>query len=813
MASILGNDGANEGAWRFQLRDRFGKFAEMGGEVSFEIEIPGVQGTVYGTGIFAGNKTPEIAYIDVLDNSRIPRGRYEVPRDRITAIKAILNRDTLVRNPDGSVSARSVEKPDKVELTQDQVDALAQYTDASYWNINKHLREGAPLTGDDVKDLKTILDLIDKSTISQNKILYRGRAIKSQERLDAINALKPGDAITDRGIMSTSASSNRANFYAEMNLDDVLGRVMFEIEARAGQKAFEVPDQYSSYGESESEVLLPPNSRLEVVEILAPVDGIKTIRLRLVDSKAVRPDVSIVKESEESQPEPPTQTLESSRLTSKRAVEIWDSVLNEKGAYEFDEKAAAKELYDLMLQEGVTPEQIAVADPQYREYKKMFPDAEDEEDWAVGVVELIRREWNGSPGDSAMIQAMQPVAKELFDLQNTSEASGRAALESLENSKEYLEFGRPAYEAFLRAAYKNTQKFFEERGIKTLVVYRGMFTDKDNSSLKDPTEIQAQVRPLSSWSVDPGTAKAYTPPGAIFMRAEIPISQVLSTAFSGGMGTLVEREVVLLGPPEKIMGVVGSEHRKLTDPDSDAVGVIDVVSEEAAKERIEPGFTNWISSVEKLVDSAIGEYDEETGETTNSVVDPSRGNAIHAVFVEAAGFNGKPTLLSQEEFDAIEGETIYRAVSSAEQVTDFKESPVQYAGEGTYGNGTYASNNKRTTEMYAGDTGNDPAKIAAHTLTMKLLPTANVLSFEDHEALNSYANKLHRDFIQQYKDFGANPGQVHNIEFNLHNGSDWTALAIMSGVDAIRVQVSGSVADEVYTIILNRGQVAINEGP
>jgi hypothetical protein len=506
----------------------------MGGEVSFEVDLPGVDGTSYGTGIFVGNKTLDIAYIEVKDNSRIPRGRYEVPRTKITAIEAILDLDTLVENPDGSISARSVDEPDEVELTKAQIDALAQYTDASYWNINKHLREGAPLTEDDVKDLETLLSLINKSSISQDKVLYRGRAIKSQERLDAINALKPGDAITDRGIMSTSASSNRANFYAEMNLDDVLGRIMFEIEAKAGQKAFEVPDQYSSYGSSESEVLLPPNSRLEVIEVLAPVDGMKTIRLRLVDSEAVS-------------------------------------------------------------------------------------------------------------------------------------------------------------------------------------------TDKP--------------------------------------------------------------------------------------------GVIDVVNEEAAKERIEPGFTNWVPSVEELVNSAVGEYDEDTGETTNSVVDPSRGNAIHAVFVEAAGFNGKPTLLSQEEFDALEGETIYRAVSSVRQVVDFKESPMQYAGEGTYGNGTYASNNKKTTEMYAGDTGNDPEKIAAHTLTMKLLPTANVLSFEDNEALNSYANNLKREFVQQYKDSGANPGQVHNIEFNLNNSGDWTALAIMNGVDAVRFKVNSNVKDEVYTIIFNREKVAINEGP
>ena len=314
--------------------------------------------------------------------------------------------------------------------------------------------------------------------------------------------------------------------------------------------------------------------------------------------------------------------------------------------------------------------------------------------------------------------------------------------------------------------------------------------------------------------------------GGVVLRIKAKAGQ---NAFfvSGDVGIDYEKEYILpRGTKYKVTGYTVTakslnnyEYGAIVDveiveseKDGDTPGVIDVVDEQSAKARIEPGFPNWISSVEKLVDSAVGEYDEDTGESTNSVVDPSRGNAIHAVFVEAAGFNGKPTLLSQEEFDALEGETIYRAVNSADQVKDFKESPVQYAGQGTYGNGTYASNNKQTTHMYAGDTGNDPEKIAAHTLTMKLLPTANVLFFEDYEALNSYANSLERDFIQQYKDSGANVGQVHNIQFNLHNAGDWTALAIMSGVDAIRVQVRSTDPDEAYTVILNRGQVAINEG-
>jgi len=525
MVDIIGNDGANDGAWRFQLRDRFGKFAEMGGEVSFEIDLPGVDGTSYGTGIFVGNKTLDIAYIEVKDNSRIPRGRYEVPRTKITAIEAILDLDTLVENPDGSVSARSVDKPDEVELTKAQIDALAQYTDASYWNINKHLREGAPLTEDDVKDLETLLNLINKSSISQDKILYRGRAVKSQERLDAINALKPGDAITDRGIMSTSASSNRANFYAEMNLDDVLGRIMFEIEAKAGQKAFEVPDQYSSYGSSESEVLLPPNSRLEVVEVLAPVDGIKTIRLRLVDSSTVS---------------------------------------------------------------------------------------------------------------------------------------------------------------------------------------------------------------------------------------------------------------------------------------ADKPGVIDVVSKAVAKNRIEPGFDNWMPVLFDLLDS----FDEN--EYGDDITNDERGNILQSRFLKASGFNEKPKLATQEEFDAIDSQTLYRAVVDKSFVDDYLNSEIQFAGEGVFGNGTYTSNNKDTVRNYAGalpDKVEEASKVLEErTMELKLRSDANVVDLSPDfwsETLEKQIETLRKKALE----FGANPAEMQAIDSKLTRAGGWSNIAIMLGYDAFRVKEKDG---EYYTVILNRGKVVVN---
>ena len=590
--------------------------------------------------------------------------------------------------PTGEAKAPTTTISVEPEITDSEREALKWYTDGGYWNANKNLRDGQPLDDDDSKELKTLLDLIGKGTIAQSKTLYRGRPVINEERLAAINALKPGDFITDRGIMSTSSDKDRAKFYAEMNLEKVKGRVMFEIDVEAGQKGFEVPDKYSSYGKSEAEVLFPPNSRLEVTEVLTPDDGMKTIKLKVVESAATEEEKKTGLFQEyvpENRTDPgrsnaaedtpltdlgfdPEQEIEvyrgvpedvdsinpgdwvttlpqlakdyagTGKVISKKVKakdlladpssgedayteemvynpsaetevkEIWDSALNERGAYEFDEDAADKELYDLMLQEGAISKELAMANPVYRDYLKTLEfrekeDSSDHQEWALDFLKNIRRSWNGNPKLSGLILAMQPVAEEVFGLQGTSNPIQELSSATKKEINDYRKFSKPALEAFLKASYKSTQKFFKDRGIETLVVYRGVINSSDNSYLTDPAEIRVDVRPMSSWTVDPEIAKAYAPPGGILLRAEIPISQVLSTAFSGGMGTYVEREVVLLGAPEKIMGVVGSEYKKLlrgaqsTPKDTDISGVIDVVSEEATKERL---------------DSSLQEFSERT---------------------------------------------------------------------------------------------------------------------------------------------------------------------------------------------------------
>jgi hypothetical protein len=244
-------------------------------------------------------------------------------------------------------------------------------------------------------------------------------------------------------------------------------------------------------------------------------------------------------------------------------------------------------------------------------------------------------------------------------------------------------------------------------------------------------------------------------------------------------------------------------------PVGDGPGVLDdwdpVTGLETSAENktgIEPGFENWVGKINELFES-IDKLEEEGF---------IRGNATHAVFLEAAGFNGKPQVLSQAEFDALEGTTIYRGLESADMITDYQESLVQYAGEGTFGNGTYGSNLISTGIRYAAKSGGNEGTgaLRKRVMEMKLLPDANVMVIGKDDSFSNKKMIMSNNFMDAYEKSGASREQYDDAEYKLYNDADWTNIAIMNGFDAIQFDVPFSGNDEKYTIILNRGKVAIN---
>ena len=201
------------------------------------------------------------------------------------------------------------------------------------------------------------------------------------------------------------------------------------------------------------------------------------------------------------------------------------------------------------------------------------------------------------------------------------------------------------------------------------------------------------------------------------------------------------------------------------------------------KGAIKPGIDNWHPQVGNLIDAAEG-------------IDESRGDGLTVVFTEAAGFNGKPKVLSQAEFDSLEGETIYRGVGSESQIQDFKESVVQHGGTGTFGNGTYFSNDARTVVDYG-----------SNIMEAKLLPTANVVTFDTVEDFRTWRTGLTNEWLASYQTTDKNPFELQQASWHLGDSTNFTTIAMMEGIDAFRIpQANG----EFYTVLLNRGQVAIN---
>jgi hypothetical protein len=95
-------------------------------------------------------------------------------------------------------------------------------------------------------------------------------------------------------------------------------------------------------------------------------------------------------------------------------------------------------------------------------------------------------------------------------------------------------------------------------------------------------------------------------------------------------------------------------------------------------------------------------------------------------------------------------------------------------------------------------------------MEMKLMSDANVVSFDDVTDLREWATEKLREFFRGYDKSGATFEEYQDAEWRLFNETDYTNVAIMLGIDAIKFKVPLTPDNEYYTIILNRGKVFIN---
>lgn len=110
-----------------------------------------------------------------------------------------------------------------------------------------------------------------------------------------------------------------------------------------------------------------------------------------------------------------------------------------------------------------------------------------------------------------------------------------------------------ARQAFVRAEYNETQRWFAERGITHVSVYRGMALGKEDADKLRRESGPISMQPASSWTTDIRVARGFaketsstTYRQALLFSTRVPVSRILSTSLTG-RGCLKEAEVLMLG--------------------------------------------------------------------------------------------------------------------------------------------------------------------------------------------------------------------------------------------------------------------------
>jgi hypothetical protein len=472
--------------------------------------------------------------------------------------------------PEGSFDDGPKENFDDVkfdieEFTGDEDYAIYQYQGSLYELTNKFARENPkyklgdkPQPKDGGFYLDSVLNTVDnldstfkKSSIEQDLTVYRGAYVSSLN-YEEILKLKEGDYINDSAYLSTSANPEIAKKFAKLlpGIDspgevDEDGTfipdtsrtpILYKINLKAGQPALRVRDHTGQKDFlDEEEVLLPRNSKIKVTGLsksIQPLGGLN-MEVLLIEGEY---------ETEPTKQPSSEEKAEELPISTQKIKELYDDISNLPT--EANEKKLAKDLYELMLDSGLTTEEIILAGKY-----KVEESIEKQEEYALDLITKLAGEWNSST-EFDSVKKLQKIAEKVFKPEGTYKSIPDPKwLEDLKNTK-----SSQVFEVFLKAMYDNTQKYFADKNIKKLVVYRGLSGPIE--SLKDLQEGEIggigalQGAPMASWTLDKKEAGYFAGKGVI-LRSEIPVSSVLSMPFTGLFGVHSEQELVVLGMPSE----------------------------------------------------------------------------------------------------------------------------------------------------------------------------------------------------------------------------------------------------------------------
>ena len=182
----VGNEGANKGFWRIQLRDDNGNWIPMGGAVTFEVDLPDI-GKVFGTGTYQGKSKddPNNIVIRVKNHSKIPDGDYSIPPENLEeSAEAIIPADDLERITNGVDSLLEQTPELKDEITGDE--ALKTIRSAIAKDLKEQGRFPVVRSDKDIEDTvskqyKSLFAQIQKENPELLKLVGSDKKIENED--------------------------------------------------------------------------------------------------------------------------------------------------------------------------------------------------------------------------------------------------------------------------------------------------------------------------------------------------------------------------------------------------------------------------------------------------------------------------------------------------------------------------------------------------------------------------------------------------------------------------------------------------------
>jgi hypothetical protein len=174
------------------------------------------------------------------------------------------------------------------------VEAIQVYISSAYLDINPQLRgKPAALSPDRQAEVDSTIDVLEQ-TIQANKLseplsVYRGLQLdaKNPASKEFLDSIQPGAQISDAAFMSTTDTRSTALGFAGKWED---GGVLFEMDLDAGDPALRVRDYHLRA--IESELILPQGTSWEVTEVRQDEEspGVTVAKIRRAPTQVPEPE-------------------------------------------------------------------------------------------------------------------------------------------------------------------------------------------------------------------------------------------------------------------------------------------------------------------------------------------------------------------------------------------------------------------------------------------------------------------------------------------------------------------------------------------